>query len=51
MEGYQTLRQLGFGLLDMAYHIKSEEVKDIKSFEDVQTKSYTIISCKSGNSN
>lgn len=39
MEGYQTLRQLGFGLLDMAYHTKSEEVKDIKAFEDVQTKS------------
>ena len=38
MEGYQTLRQLGFGLLDMAYHIKSDEVKDIKAFEDVQTK-------------
>ncbi|OPC32689.1 M3 family metallopeptidase [Elizabethkingia miricola] len=38
MEGYQTLRQLGFGLLDMAYHIKSEEVKDIKAFEDAQTK-------------
>ncbi|KAF5303237.1 hypothetical protein FQR65_LT19001 [Abscondita terminalis] len=38
MEGYQTLRQLGFGLLDMAYHIRSEEVKDIKAFEDAQTK-------------
>ncbi|AQW93475.1 peptidase M3 [Elizabethkingia anophelis] len=38
MEGYQTLRQLGFGLLDMAYHIKSEDVKDVKAFEDAQTK-------------
>lgn len=38
MEGYQTLRQLGFGLLDMAYHIKSEDVKDVKAFEDTQTK-------------
>ncbi|MCL1668017.1 M3 family metallopeptidase [Elizabethkingia ursingii] len=38
MEGYQTLRQLGFGLLDMAYHIKVDEVKDIKTFEDAQTK-------------
>ncbi|HAY3551172.1 M3 family metallopeptidase [Elizabethkingia meningoseptica] len=37
MEGYQTLRQLGFGLLDMAYHIKPQEVKDIKAFEDEQT--------------
>ncbi|ODM52580.1 M3 family metallopeptidase [Elizabethkingia meningoseptica] len=38
MEGYQTLRQLGFGLLDMAYHIKPQEVKDIKAFEDEQTR-------------
>ena len=38
MEGYQTLRQLGFGLLDMAYHIKVDEIKDIKAFEDTQTK-------------
>ncbi|MGX9986183.1 M3 family metallopeptidase [Soonwooa purpurea] len=37
MEGYQTLRQLGFGLLDMAYHTHPEEVNDIKSFEDAQT--------------
>ncbi len=34
MEGYQTLRQLSFGLLDMAYHTHPEDVKDIKSFED-----------------
>ena len=35
MEGYQTLRQLGFGLLDMAYHtdLKDEEF-DVKNFED-----------------
>lgn len=38
MEGYQTLRQLGFGLLDMAYHIKPQEAKDIKAFEDEQTR-------------
>ena len=43
MEGYQTLRQLGFGMLDMAYH--SERTKaldlnsfDVKSFEDDITK-------------
>ena len=35
MEGYQTLRQLGFGLLDMAYHtyLKDENF-DVKNFED-----------------
>lgn len=39
MEGYQTLRQLGFGLLDMAYHgetavQKKNAVQDIKKFEE-----------------
>lgn len=40
MEGYQTLRQLGFGLLDMAYHsglfptLSGESEWDIKVFED-----------------
>jgi peptidyl-dipeptidase dcp1 len=38
MEGYQTLRQLGFGLLDMAYHTQPETVQDIKSFETKQTE-------------
>lgn len=35
MEGYQTLRQLGFGLLDMTYHseLKNENF-EVKSFED-----------------
>lgn len=47
MEGYQTLRQLGFGLLDMAYHgslspvlSKGEGVNidfDVKKFEDTVT--------------
>ena len=42
MEGYQTLRQLGFGILDMTYHseiAKSLEVKsfDVKNFEDETT--------------
>ncbi len=36
MEGYQTLRQLGFGLLDMEYHTHPEKVVDVKSFEDEQ---------------
>ena len=38
MEGYQTLRQLGFGLLDMAYHTQPEAVRDIKTFETKQTE-------------
>lgn len=33
MEGYQTLRQLGFALLDMAYHTRPNGIEDIKSFE------------------
>ena len=42
MEGYQTLRQLGFGILDMTYHgetAKSIDVKsfDVKNFEDETT--------------
>ncbi|AZA80466.1 peptidase M3 [Chryseobacterium lactis] len=44
MEGYQTLRQLGFGLLDMSYHTKVEELKNesIKDFEDKYTKATTL---------
>jgi peptidyl-dipeptidase Dcp len=40
MEGYQTLRQLGFGLLDMNYHTKVGELenKSVKEFEDEYTK-------------
>lgn len=40
MEGYQTLRQLGFGLLDMNYHTKVEELEheSVKAFEDKYTK-------------
>ena len=43
MEGYQTLRQLGFGILDMTYHsemAKSLDTQafDIKNFEDETTK-------------
>lgn len=48
MEGYQTLRQLGFGLLDMAYHsltppfskgdgAADADPLDIKKFEDEVT--------------
>lgn len=40
MEGYQTLRQIGFGLLDMNYHTKINELesKSVKEFEDEYTK-------------
>lgn len=42
MEGYQTMRQLGFGLLDMAYHTKSDKVTDIKTFETEETKATNL---------
>lgn len=42
MESYQTLRQLGFGLLDMAYHTHPHDVKDIKTFEDAQTSKTSL---------
>lgn len=35
MEGLQTMRQLGFGVLDMAWHNSNPNtIKNIKSFED-----------------
>lgn len=42
MEGYQTLRQLGFGLLDMAYHTSPEPVADVKTFETEETKATSL---------
>jgi len=40
MEGYQTMRQLGFGILDMNYHTKVAELEHetVKEFEDKYTK-------------
>jgi peptidyl-dipeptidase Dcp len=40
MEGYQTMRQLGFGILDMNYHTKVAELEQetVKEFEDKYTK-------------
>ena len=39
MEGYQTMRQLSFGLLDMAYHTGKMEPEDtIEGFEKSVTK-------------
>lgn len=37
MEGYQTLRQISFGILDMSYHTEFKG-KDIKTFEVEKTK-------------
>lgn len=35
MEGYQTMRQLSFGMLDMAWHGQdNREVKDVAAFEN-----------------
>jgi Zn-dependent oligopeptidase len=33
LEGMATLRQLSFGILDMAYHAKSQTIEDVKAFE------------------
>jgi peptidyl-dipeptidase Dcp len=33
LEGMATLRQLSFGILDMAYHGKSQTIDDVKVFE------------------
>ena len=42
MEGYQTMRQIGFGLLDMAYHSDPEKVGDLKTFEVEETKATNL---------
>ena len=42
MEGYQTLRQIGFGLLDMGYHQHNETIGDIREFELLQTASTQV---------
>ena len=33
LEGMATMRQLSFGLLDIAYHAKSQTIDDVKAFE------------------
>lgn len=42
MEGYQTLRQIGFGLLDMAYHGEIDGVADVKTFEVEETQATNL---------
>ena len=38
MEGYQTMRQIGLGLLDMSYHKTLEPIEDVKAFENMHTE-------------
>lgn len=33
LEGIATLRQLSFGILDLSYHAKVQEITDVKTFE------------------
>ena len=33
LEGMATLRQLSFGILDLSYHAKVQEITDVKAFE------------------
>ncbi|WP_027377216.1 M3 family metallopeptidase [Kaistella palustris] len=42
MEGYQTLRQIGFGMLDIAYHTDAAKVGDVKTFEVEETKATNL---------
>lgn len=42
MEGYQTMRQIGFGKLDMGYHSNSAKIGDIKTFEVEETKATNL---------
>lgn len=42
-EASGIMRQLNFGMLDMAYHtINPEDIKDVKTFEDVVTKKTSL---------
>ena len=42
MEGYQTLRQIGFGILDMAYHSSAAKIGDVKTFEAEETEATNL---------
>ncbi len=39
LEGMATMRQISFGLLDMAYHGKAQTIEDVKSFEEAAFES------------
>ncbi len=42
LEGMATMRQLSFGLLDMAYHTKAQEISDVKLFEKAAMDETTL---------
>ncbi|MEK8180384.1 M3 family metallopeptidase [Flavobacterium buctense] len=42
LEGMATLRQLSFGLLDMAYHGKPQVIKNVKAFEKAAMDNTTL---------
>ncbi|WP_291131063.1 M3 family metallopeptidase [Flavobacterium sp. UBA7682] len=42
LEGMATLRQLSFGLLDMAYHAKPQTIENVKAFEKAAMDNTTL---------
>ena len=42
LEGMATLRQLSFGLLDMAYHAKPQTIENVKAFEKAAMNNTTL---------
>jgi peptidyl-dipeptidase Dcp len=42
LEGMATLRQLSFGLLDMAYHAKPQTIDNVKAFEKATMDNTTL---------
>jgi peptidyl-dipeptidase Dcp len=42
LEGMATLRQLSFGLLDMAYHAKPQTIDNVKTFEKAAMEHTTL---------
>jgi peptidyl-dipeptidase Dcp len=42
LEGMATLRQLSFGLLDMAYHAKPQTINNVKAFEKAAMDNTTL---------
>jgi peptidyl-dipeptidase Dcp len=49
LEGMATLRQLSFGILDMAYHAKSQTIDDVKAFEKQAMASTSLYPDVAGN--
>jgi len=42
LEGMATLRQLSFGLLDIAYHAKPHKIENVKTFEKAAMSNTTL---------